>query len=110
MKEYLGSQKHWEDSVNQDYDEREKKIKEQTDNRVREHIDSVLPNKTIKCPVCGVGENSIDDGGNDKCFHCGTCGFVECECFNPYTKDPIKDILDMIESRLIKFQNNRNDK
>ena len=61
----------------------------------------------VKCPICGVCENSKDDGGNENCFHCGTCGFVECACFYPDAEDPIKDILDMIETRLIKFRKDR---
>ena len=63
----------------------------------------------MKCPICGVGENSKAYGGNEKCFHCGICGFVECECFYPDAENPIKEILDMIESRLIKLQKYRND-
>jgi len=61
----------------------------------------------IKCPICGVGENSKDDGGNENCFHCDICGFVECECFYPDAEDPINDMLDMIESKLVKFQKDR---
>ena len=33
MKEYIGSQEHWEDSVNADYDRREEESKYQEDNR-----------------------------------------------------------------------------
>lgn len=29
-KEYIGSQEHWEDSINADYDERERRDKEQS--------------------------------------------------------------------------------
>jgi len=36
MKEYIGSQEHWEDNINADYDEREKREKEQTDNRTEQ--------------------------------------------------------------------------
>lgn len=32
-KGYIGSQQHWEDSINADYDERERRYKEQEDNR-----------------------------------------------------------------------------
>ena len=35
MKEYIGSDEHWEDSINQDYDEREQHSKEQIDDRVQ---------------------------------------------------------------------------
>lgn len=37
MKNYIGSQQHWEDSINADYDERERRDKEQKD--TREQID-----------------------------------------------------------------------
>lgn len=33
MDNYIGSQQHWEDNINHDYDEREKRNKEQVDNR-----------------------------------------------------------------------------
>jgi len=39
MKEYIGSQEHWEDNINADYDEREKREKEQTDNRTEQISD-----------------------------------------------------------------------
>ena len=32
---------------------------------------------TMRCPICKTGENSIGAGGGERCFHCGTCGFVE---------------------------------
>ena len=35
-KQYIGSQEHWEDSINADYDERERRDKEQQDDRVQE--------------------------------------------------------------------------
>ena len=38
---------------------------------------------TISCPDCKIGQNSKDAGGNDKCFHCGNCGLVECEVTSP---------------------------
>jgi hypothetical protein len=34
-KQYIGSQEHWEDSVNADYDQREQQAKEQKDDRVQ---------------------------------------------------------------------------
>src|ERR1700735_2059614 len=35
--------------------------------------------KTIlTCPECGKGTNSVDRGGTETCFHCDSCGFVEC--------------------------------
>lgn len=30
------------------------------------------------CPMCKVGVNSAKAGGNEHCFHCDLCGFVEC--------------------------------
>lgn len=35
MDKYIGSQQHWEDSINDDYDEREHQQKEQIDNRIQ---------------------------------------------------------------------------
>ncbi len=37
------------------------------------------------CPHCKVGRNSKGYGGNDKCFHCGSCCYVECAI--DYEKD-----------------------
>jgi transcription elongation factor Elf1 len=42
---------------------------------------------TISCPACGTGKNSEDFGGNDRCFHCDTCGLVECEITSPAVKN-----------------------
>jgi hypothetical protein len=36
MKNYIGSQQHWEDEINADYDERDRRDKEQKDDRVQE--------------------------------------------------------------------------
>lgn len=36
----------------------------------------------LRCPACR-GKNSKDAGGNKRCFHCGLCGFVECEWCSP---------------------------
>ena len=33
MKKYIGSQQHWEDNINDYYDEKERNDKEQVDNR-----------------------------------------------------------------------------
>lgn len=30
------------------------------------------------CPRCGTGKNSEEQGGHALCFHCGSCGFVQC--------------------------------
>jgi len=34
-KQYIGSQQHWEDSINADYDARDRKALEQLDNRIQ---------------------------------------------------------------------------
>jgi hypothetical protein len=39
-----------------------------------------------KCPSCKVGKNSRDLGGNDLCFHCDSCGYVQC-VESPSTKE-----------------------
>jgi hypothetical protein len=36
-----------------------------------------IKTKFKKCPRCG-GNNSKKDGGNERCFHCGSCLYVEC--------------------------------
>ena len=48
MKNYIDSQEHWEDSINDDYDERELRDKEQIDDREQEQHDDrdPLKNKT----------------------------------------------------------------
>ena len=33
MEEYIGSQQHWEDNINADYDERDRRKREQRDDR-----------------------------------------------------------------------------
>jgi hypothetical protein len=35
VKQYIGSQEHWEDNINADYDERERRDKEEQDDRVQ---------------------------------------------------------------------------
>jgi hypothetical protein len=38
----------------------------------------------LRCPHCNKDRaNSADAGGNSLCFHCGSCGFVECEWSSP---------------------------
>jgi hypothetical protein len=32
---------------------------------------------TTKCPKCQ-GSNSHELGGNDRCFHCSECGYIQC--------------------------------
>ena len=56
-----------------------------------------------KCPICRVGRNDKQYGGNKTCFHCGTCGFTECEVFSPMS-NPIKEYIQIIEKRLLKFR------
>ena len=34
---------------------------------------------TMKCPKCKTGKNTKDEGGNERCFHCDSCGYVECK-------------------------------
>jgi hypothetical protein len=31
-----------------------------------------------RCPNCGSTNNDPVEGGSDKCFHCGDCGWVNC--------------------------------
>ena len=38
---------------------------------------------SILCPACKAGHNCKGQGGNARCFHCGNCGFVECEYSEP---------------------------
>lgn len=33
---------------------------------------------TRRCPHCGSRNNSHAEGGNEHCFHCGDCGWVDC--------------------------------
>jgi len=47
-----------------------------------------------------IGKNDITQGGNKKCFHCNTCGFVECD----YLEDMVKENLKRIKDRLKKFK------
>lgn len=39
----------------------------------------------LLCPQCKTGGNARFKGGNDRCFHCGSCGFVECIATSPET-------------------------
>lgn len=32
-----------------------------------------------QCPTCKVGINRRSSGGTHRCFHCGSCEYVECE-------------------------------
>jgi len=42
---------------------------------------------TISCPDCEIGRNSEAYGGNDRCFHCDTCGLIECVVTSPALKN-----------------------
>lgn len=42
----------------------------------RARLAADLPKRT--CPHCQTGENSTEHGGNDRCFHCGLCGYIQC--------------------------------
>ena len=82
-KEYIGSQQHWEDSINQDYDEKEMHSKEQIDNReqpdnrteqreqkAREVTENLKPIKDLngktECWSFGINKRTgaIHTGGN----------------------------------------------
>jgi len=57
--------------------------------RTLEHCPASIPliraNRfALRCPHCDKeNSNSADAGGNERCFHCGSCGFVECEWSSP---------------------------
>ena len=44
MENYFGSQQHWEDNINADYDAREQQDNEQIDDRIQ-------PDDRIQCPI-----------------------------------------------------------
>ena len=50
-----------------------------------------------KCPICG-GKNSKQYGGNERCFHCDNCSFVECS-----HEDDYEILAKIIKERLDKF-------
>ena len=76
-------------------------------------LTNLINNKQLKddkCPRCG-GQNSPKAGGNTKCFHCGDCGFVECNIFSPVDGgDLIENEVERYKKRLIAFRNSRRDK
>jgi hypothetical protein len=41
MEKYIGSQQHWEDSINADYDYKEAMEKEQSDNREQPNVPQI---------------------------------------------------------------------
>jgi len=41
---------------------------------------------TMTCPDCG-SQNSEANGGNDRCFHCGNCGLIECVVTSPVIEE-----------------------
>ena len=68
MNSYIGSQQHWEDSINARYDERERMNKEQVDNRVQE-------DDRVQCEYCqGDGFTAEHDPNDPHEFGCtGGC-------------------------------------
>jgi hypothetical protein len=42
-----------------------------------------------KCPHCHEGVNSVDHGGNERCFHCDRCGYIGCM----WTRDEKREML-----------------
>ena len=56
-----------------------------------------------KCPICNVGRNSKSLGGSNNCFHCDTCGFVECN----FNKDGATEWTEIIKERLLEFYNRK---
>jgi hypothetical protein len=53
----------------------------------------------LRCPHCDKqGSNSAAAGGNKRCFHCGECGFVECEWCSPAHEDRVAEPLAAKES------------
>ena len=54
MKQYIDSQEHWEDSVNADYDERERFAKfEEEYNRQQPTDDYLQGEDEMQCNLCG---------------------------------------------------------
>jgi hypothetical protein len=39
------------------------------------------------CPACKFGQNSRAAGGNERCFHCEKCWYVECMICECYLSD-----------------------
>ena len=56
-------------------------------------------NKNI-CPHCKKGKNSKDSGGNNKCFHCDSCPYVECN----YTAWEIDNLIASERTRLLSVE------
>ena len=42
---------------------------------------------TMSCPDCGTGRNTAACGGNDRCFHCDSCGLIECVVTSPVIEE-----------------------
>lgn len=42
---------------------------------------------TMACPDCGTGRNDANQGGNDTCFHCDSCGLIECFVTSPVIEE-----------------------
>ncbi len=52
----------------------------------------------LKCPCCD-GKNSPAEGGTIKCLHCGTCGYIECADWDPFT-DPDRELPTKIQQKM----------
>lgn len=72
---------------------------EQARSVVEPEVSFAEPNQL--CPICYTGHNSKAYGGNDRCFHCSVCGFVECN----FNKDGMVEWTEIIKNRLTKFYN-----
>jgi len=91
MENYLGSQQHWEDNINDDYDERERMNAEQKDNRVQPD-----PREQQQPSECGgekpeASENTLPIQNVSKsCQHCNGRGYfinhfdMKVNCRNCY--------------------------
>ncbi len=84
-KQYIGSQQHWEDSVNADYDQREQQQPEQVDNREQPYP---------KCIVCGI--EGVELYTCQICEHeyCDKCGAeynqftqIDFDCCKPCSEN-----------------------
>lgn len=42
------------------------------------NFEDTMTTEEKKCPKCKKGVNSEPDGGNENCFHCSDCGYIEC--------------------------------
>lgn len=42
------------------------------------NFEDTMTTEEKKCPKCKKGVNSEPYGGNENCFHCSDCGYIEC--------------------------------